>query len=120
MVYRLRRPADDDSRFLRPIDSAAMLGALVKGRSSSKQINARCRKVAVCSFCGGHDPFYVWVPSDDNPADAPSRLFEVEKCEKSGDESEQPQSRHSIVDFRDSGLRVFHTSMQWKWTSSMG
>lgn len=101
---RLRRPADDDSRFLHPIDSAAMLGALVKGRSSSKQINARCRKVAVYNLSGGHEPFYMWVPSKDNPADAPSRLFEVGTSESAAGDDEQPESRHDTVDLRDLAL----------------
>ena len=99
---RLRRPGDDGNRFIHPVDSAAMLGALVKGRSSSKQINGRCRKVAAVNLCGGHEPFYMWVPSADNPADAPSRMFEAETSEdaKGRVADAQPESRHAEVDLR--------------------
>eukprot|EP00435_Cladocopium_sp_Y103_P020181 s49_g4.t3 len=97
---RLRRPTDDGNRFVHPIDSAAMLGALVKGRSSSKQINIRCRKVAAIHVCGGHDPFYMWVPSPENPADTPSRMFEVETSDDASDFAAQPESRHAEVYLR--------------------
>eukprot|EP00435_Cladocopium_sp_Y103_P023381 s313_g5.t1 len=73
---RLRRVADDGKRFVHPLDSAACVGAFSKGRSSSVLINSRCRKVAAVSIGGGHDVFYPWVPSAENPADIPSRWFE--------------------------------------------
>lgn len=73
---RLRRLSDDGHRFIHVLDSAAMVGALTKGRSSSHDINHRCRQVAAINLAGGHDIFYVWIPSKDNPADGPSRLFE--------------------------------------------
>ena len=73
---RLRRASDDGCRFVHPLDSAACVGAFSKGRSSSILINARCRRVAAVSIGGGHDVFYPWVPSAENPADTPSRWFE--------------------------------------------
>ncbi|CAL1133794.1 unnamed protein product [Cladocopium goreaui] len=73
---RLRRASDDGCRFVHPLDSAACVGAFSKGRSSSILINARRRRVAAVSIGGGHDVFYPWVPSAENPADTPSRWFE--------------------------------------------
>ena len=97
---RLRRPSDDGHRFVHPIDSAAMLGALTKGRSSSKVINSKCRKVAAVNLCGGHEPFYLWVPSAENPADRPSRLFEVDGGNGDSESGNQPESRYPEVDLR--------------------
>ena len=73
---RLLRPGDDGHRLVHPMDSAAMIGAFTKGRSSSRAINHQCRQMAAINLCGGHHPFYVWTPSAENPSDEPSRLFE--------------------------------------------
>ena len=76
---RLRRPSDDNCRFVHPLDSASCCGAFSKGRSSSHLLNGRCRKMCAINIAGGHEPFYPWIPSEDNPADPPSRLFEISK-----------------------------------------
>ena len=73
---RLRRPGDDGCRFVRPVDSAACAGCFTKGRSSSHQLNLRCRRVASINIAGGYEVWYPWLPSKDNPADEPSRRFE--------------------------------------------
>lgn len=73
---RLRRAVDDGARFVHPLDSAATVGGLTKGRSSSHALNERCRRVASCTLAGGHEVFYPWVPSKENPADEPSRRYE--------------------------------------------
>ena len=73
---RLRRPGDDGCRFVHPVDSAACAGSFTKGRSSSHMLNARCRRVCAVCVAGGHEVFYPWVPSADNPADEPSRRWE--------------------------------------------
>ena len=57
------------------IDSQALLGGLVKGRSSSKRLRHILRRVAsVCLSCQLR-PLWLWVPSAHNPADAPSRGY---------------------------------------------
>ena len=73
---RLRRPGDDGACFVHPVDSAACAGSFTKGRSSSHQLNSRCRRVASICVAGGHEVWYPWLPSKDNPADEPSRRFE--------------------------------------------
>eukprot|EP00438_Fugacium_kawagutii_P012044 Skav218186 [mRNA] locus=scaffold5213:236505:243510:- [translate_table: standard] len=95
---RLRRPGDDGCRFVHPLDSAACVGAFTKGRSSSVALNQRCRRQASIELAGGHQCFYPWVPSKENPADRPSRRFEPSsEREVSGSdlESEKP-----VVDLR--------------------
>ncbi len=57
------------------IDSQALLGALVKGRSSSNRLNNVCRKITAHVLAGGLRMSWLWIPSDKNPADAPSRQF---------------------------------------------
>ena len=100
---RLRRPSDDGCRFIHPLDSAACVGAFSKGRSSSEALNKRCRKLASISLAGGHDSFYPWVPSKDNPADRPSRKFEPgARC---GAKSEPDlESAEPILDIRELGV----------------
>ena len=68
---RLRRSSDDGKRFVHPLDSVAVTGAFTKGRSSSYALNDRCRQMCAINICGGHDVFYPWIPSADNPADEP-------------------------------------------------
>ena len=46
-------------RYVQILDSAAMVGALSKGRSSSRLINARCRRVAATNISGNSDGFYA-------------------------------------------------------------
>ncbi len=63
------------SRPLFLLDSTAVLGAISKGRSASSRLNHQCRRVAAL-LCGGNlRPAWVWVPSETNPADQPSRNF---------------------------------------------
>ena len=95
---RLRRKTDDGCRFVHPLDSVALTGALTKGRSSSIALNSRCRKVAAINVSGGHEVFYPWVPSGDNPADEPSRWFE--RPGHSDPESDEPDAVDGVVDLR--------------------
>ena len=55
------------------VDSSAVVGALAKGRSSSRRLLRQCRRVAALCLASDIRPYYVWVPTDHNPADGPSR-----------------------------------------------
>ena len=83
---RLRRPVDEGCRFVHPLDSAACAGCLSKGRSSSFQLNSRCRRVCAINIAGGHEVFYPWMPSKENPADEPSRRWEPDANKSGGQE----------------------------------
>ena len=74
---RLRRASDDGRRFVHPMDSASCVGAFNKGRSASRLLNMRCQRLCAIGVSGGHEVFYPWLPSQDNPADEPSRYFEA-------------------------------------------
>jgi hypothetical protein len=58
------------------VDSAAVVGSLAKGRSSSNRLNTQCRKVAAIICASDLRPIWIWIPSHMNPADRPSRRFE--------------------------------------------
>ncbi|CAK9055594.1 Uncharacterized protein SCF082_LOCUS30033 [Durusdinium trenchii] len=100
---RLRRPKDDSCRFVHPVDSAACAGSFAKGRSSSHQLNKRCRRVAAVCLAGGHEVWHPWLPSKDNPADEPSRRFEPRGGAPTPAKVEAPASSPD-VDLRELGL----------------
>lgn len=56
-------------------DNTASLNALRKGRSSVRDINAVCRRVACTSFITNTSVNWFWMPSLSNPADGPSRWW---------------------------------------------
>ena len=64
-----------NSRLLLLCDSSAVLGALSKGRSSSVLLLRRCRRMSAWLLASGLRLFMRWVPTEWNPADAPSRAF---------------------------------------------
>ena len=60
-----------------PVDSTATAGAAAKGRSSSRRLNARMRQLNACAIAGGLEVFAPWIPTDKNPADAPSSWYGI-------------------------------------------
>ena len=66
------------------VDAQAILGAAAKGRTSARSISQDLRRIAVFTFSSDVLPSYVYVPSEDNPADAPSRNIRRRKLRKRG------------------------------------
>jgi hypothetical protein len=62
-------------RVLLLVDSTVALYALWKGRSSSYPLLAILRKINALLLAGDLTLLTGWIPSEVNPADAPSRLF---------------------------------------------
>ena len=60
-------------RVIIAIDAKAVLGAVAKGRSSSATLSAIIRRIAAHCLAGGLLLYPIYVPSESNPADAPSR-----------------------------------------------
>jgi hypothetical protein len=56
------------------VDSAVVLSAATKGRSSSPLLLRRLRQLAALLLAAGTRLNLVWVPSAANPADGPSRI----------------------------------------------
>jgi hypothetical protein len=77
LLTGLKWLASDPRHFGRRIiiflDSQSLLGAMVKGRSSSSRLNRLCRRMAAIFLATQMKPSFLWVASSLNPADAPSR-----------------------------------------------
>ena len=73
VAYRLKK----GERILLLNDSLATVGALNHGRSPSVLFNAALRKMIPELLCSGITVATVWIPSEANPSDAPSRGTKV-------------------------------------------
>ena len=73
LIARLCKSKISHSRVLVLVDSAVLKGAATKGRSSSYRLNTLLRRLT--AYLLGYDLYVelLWVQSDANPADAPSR-----------------------------------------------
>ena len=61
------------TRVLTLVDSSVVFYALSKGRSSSRPLLKVFRRLSALLLASNVFPIPIWVPSDLNPADAPSR-----------------------------------------------
>ena len=86
------------------LDSAACL-VPAKGRSSSHQLNSRCRRMASINISGGHEVFYSWMPSGENPADDPSRRYDPSSAKS---ERAELASSEPTVDIAELGCWPSH------------
>jgi hypothetical protein len=71
--WLLRTPTKHGTRVAALVDAQAVIGALLKGRSSAPTLRCEVRRIAALTFAGDFWPRYVYVPTSCNPADAPSR-----------------------------------------------
>lgn len=71
--WLLRKPAHFHHRMVVLVDAKAILGAVAKGRSSAPAIRGILRRIAVLLLCTGSLLRLIYVPSEHNAADAPSR-----------------------------------------------
>lgn len=60
------------------LDSRVAVGAVRKGRSSSRKLNALLRQIAALQLDSGVRLEVAWVPTWGNPADAPTRFASLE------------------------------------------
>lgn len=73
---------EPDRFYLHMQDSQVSLAALVKGRSSSKAVNALIRNSIPDHVGSGVRPFYAFVRSAKNPSDDPTRGVPVRKPQR--------------------------------------
>ena len=71
--WLLRSATRHSKRTLLLIDAQAVLGATAKGRSSAPSIRRGVMRVAALLLAGDLQPYYGYIPSEENPADTPSR-----------------------------------------------
>ena len=69
----LSHPSSIDRRIVMLSDSTNVVGAVSKGRSSSFQLLRCLRRISALLLAGGLRVSVVWVPTESNPADEPSR-----------------------------------------------
>lgn len=55
------------------LDSKVVIGGAAKGRSNSKPLLRELRRTAALLLAGSIQPYFVYIGTKDNPADAPSR-----------------------------------------------
>ena len=75
MSRRFRRSSEIRARFAHLLDSQVCIGLLCKGRSSSQIMRRLLRKTASLLLSSSSQIVLLYVKTDDNPADAPSRWF---------------------------------------------
>eukprot|EP00899_Mesostigma_viride_P015231 jgi/Mesvir1/23709/Mv25769-RA.1 len=90
LEWGLRTRARWGRRHVRLVDSSAVLGALVKGRSSSYRLNTWCRRAAALGCASNTRYHWVYIRSERNPADAPSRGRWVRDLTADGDVESNP------------------------------
>ena len=80
----LRKRSSHGKRLPVLVDARAFIGVAAKGRTSARSISLDLKRIAVVTFSIDLLPSYVYVPSEDNPADAPSRNVRTKKFGKRG------------------------------------
>ena len=73
--WALSFPSSLHTRVYLLLDSTVALFSLWKGRSSSPKLLLILRQISACLLAGGVSLLCGWLPSEVNPADAPSRLL---------------------------------------------
>ena len=90
---------EPETRFLGFLDSQVALGALAKGRSSSRSLSFSCRRSAALQIIGGLYPGWNFAPTRLNPADDPTRHVAI-----------RPPCWHSIVCEHSLDLAQLHST----------
>ena len=72
--YRARVPKIVGARFIHLVDSQVCLGAHHRYRSSNPRMNQVIAKISAHALATGSKPIFGYIPTDENPADAPSRF----------------------------------------------
>jgi hypothetical protein len=73
--HAMSYPTSLCSRVFLLLDSTVAFFSLWKGRSSSPALLLVLRKISALLLAGGISLMSGWLPSGNNPADAPSRLM---------------------------------------------
>ena len=68
-----RTPKHHSRRVPILVDAQAVLGAAAKGRTSANSFKRDMQRIAAVTLASDILPAYVYIPSEENPADAPSR-----------------------------------------------
>ena len=81
--HKTRAQESFHKRHLHLGDNLGMTLCLDRGRAKNKQLLFQCRRVAAFNIAADIELHHRWIPSELNPADAPSRRYEGEAHEVS-------------------------------------
>ena len=81
--HKTRAQESFHKRHLHLGDNLGMTLCLDRGRAKNKQLLFQCRRVAAFNIAADIEVHHRWIPSELNPADAPSRRYEGEAHEVS-------------------------------------
>eukprot|EP00899_Mesostigma_viride_P024406 jgi/Mesvir1/514/Mv11377-RA.1 len=114
--WGLRSQVHWQQRHVRLVDNSAVVGALVKGRSSSYRLNAWCRRAIALGLASNTRYHWVYVRSERNPADAPSRGRWVRNLTADGDVESNPgpHGRQELLEatVQPSTLAAYHRALR--------
>ncbi len=82
--WRLRSSKQQRCRLLHLVDSQVVGAIVTKGRTSSLVLRSTIQKLSALLIAGCVYPSYLYVASEDNPADLPSRWQWVGKFRRPG------------------------------------
>ena len=111
--WLLRSKARHRHRVIVLVDSKVVVGAVTKGRSGSRLLNMWVRRIHCLCFAGGIRLMLVYVPSEHNPSDYPSRGVRLPgrrvrpaACTRCPDCGERPENHplHAPKRLRGRGL----------------
>ena len=69
----LRSAAKHGTRAVMLVDAKAVLGASARGRTSARTLRKQVGRISALLLAGDLGAHLLYIPSEDNPADAPSR-----------------------------------------------
>ena len=75
--WLLRRRDRHRHRVVILVDSKVVVGAITKGRSGSRVLNSILMKISALCFAGGLRLCIIYVPTEHNPSDYPSRGLHI-------------------------------------------
>ena len=79
LKWRTRSVDQQVSRFLHMVDSQVVGAILTKGRTPSASLRPTIRRVSALILAAHLYPAYIFVASEENPADIPSRWAFIER-----------------------------------------
>ena len=91
--FRARNHRCHHHRLCMLVDAKAIIGAATKGRSSAHAIRAALRTIGACCLAADFLLRIVYIPSESNPSDAPSRGLRRHRQDLDGKRARTERSR---------------------------
>ena len=122
LKWVLRKPANFHRRLVVLTDAKAVLGAATKGRTSASRVRGILRKIGSLLLATNSLLKLVYVPSEDNPADSPSRGIrqsQIAILQVLGQVREEPAQVDSEYEAFDQSIRRSRGTLHWCAVSSV-